>query len=89
MFIHPSLSIPGLIITYCQSIDLNDIYVHSINGKKHLAMATPRTQICTMAISEGGDFLVTGGENGSVVVRSLYLFSLKPVHEWKCKSKVV
>jgi len=78
----------GLLITYCQSINFNEIYVHTINGK-HLTCATPRSQICAMVISDSGDYLVTGGENGNVVVRSLYLFTLKPVHEWKCKSKVL
>jgi len=43
----------------------------------------------TMIISEDGEYLVSGGENGSIYVQSLYLFSLKVIQEWKCKAKIL
>uniref|UniRef100_A0A6B2L2B5 Neurobeachin beta-propeller domain-containing protein n=1 Tax=Arcella intermedia TaxID=1963864 RepID=A0A6B2L2B5_9EUKA len=82
------LSTQGVIVTYCESINFNEIYLHSINGNR-LAQFPTTTTIYCMLVTEDGDYLVSGGESGCVIVQSLYSLNLKIVQEWKCKSKIL
>jgi len=82
------ISTQGYIISYSESINFNELQIHSINGKC-LKRTTTRSALYTMILTEDGEYLVSGGESGSIYVQTFHLFSLKVVQEWKCKTKIL
>jgi hypothetical protein len=68
----------GLLVMYSKD-DLS-LYVFSINGKL-LAHAECKTHVNCMDISDCGDFLVCGGKQGQVVVRSMHTLEVVRLYD--------
>ncbi|CAK9238386.1 unnamed protein product, partial [Sphagnum troendelagicum] len=68
----------GLLVMYSKD-DLS-LYVFSINGKL-LAHAECKAHVNCMDISDCGDFLVCGGKQGQVVVRSMHTLEVVRLYD--------
>ncbi|CAK9883045.1 unnamed protein product [Sphagnum jensenii] len=68
----------GLLVMYSKD-DLS-LYVFSINGKL-LAHAECKAHVNCMDISDCGDFLVCGGKQGEVVVRSMHTLEVVRLYD--------
>lgn len=73
----------GYIVTYCESLHFHELYLHSATTGELLATVSPPSLLLSLAVTEDGEFVIAGGENGSVSVYGVNFPSPLAIrHEW-------
>jgi len=80
----------GYVVAYCESAHFHELQVHSLQNGARVARYMPSSILLSLAMSANGEYLVTGGENGTVSLFAVIGSEgfLQLIADWKCESKV-
>jgi len=77
----------GIIVTYCEMEKRSFLYVHSINGTL-INRVQISGNLSDFIFTECGNYIIHGGDQGTLIARNLIVNPLSIVQDWPCYEHV-